>query len=258
MSGISVSHFVFVAALAGVAACSGPKAEPAANKTVSGADAPVAAINADAPANPVAAALPAAETADGKERFYGKERFTLVMTHSGSQTGTTTTHVRDWGRLRAEINDHSLSVAGMVQPTRNRIVFEGARATTIDAASNAATALDNPFYDQVVAAMRGRTGVEFGEQIMAQLGGRATGEKGSFAGEPCDYWEIAAVGSRSCVTPWGATLHLKTSFGGITLEQTATDLRVGDGGPDTAFAFDAASVTEAPDLTDLMSKLNRN
>jgi hypothetical protein len=45
----------------------------------------------------------AAAQADGGERYYGQERFTIVMAHSGRQTGTTTTHVRDWGRNRAEI-----------------------------------------------------------------------------------------------------------------------------------------------------------
>jgi hypothetical protein len=106
--------------------------------------------------------------------------------------------------------------------------------------------------------MRGRTGVEFGKEIMTRAGGRPTGEKGSFAGQACDYWEIASLGSRSCVTPWGATLHVKTTFAGVATEQTATAVRLGDGGPDEAFAYDKSKVTEGPNLADILGKLNKN
>lgn len=187
-----------------------------------------------------------------EERFYGQERFTIVMTHSGRQTGTTTMHVRDWGRRRAELNDTSISVAGYTQRVRNRVVYEGARVITVNLDNNTATAITNPLYDQVVAGMRGRTGVEFGREIMTQMGGRPTGERGSFAGHACEYWEAPSLGARTCVTQWGATLHLVSALGGVSVEQTATEVRVGDGGPDAAFAYDAASVTEGPNLGDIM------
>lgn len=196
--------------------------------------------------------------AGGGERFYGQERFTVVTRHSGRQTGTTTIHVRDWGRRWVEVNDTNLSASGINVPTRNRVIHEGARTITIDAASGRATAITNPLYDQVVDAMRGRSGVEFGQQIMTQMGGRETGESGAFAGHDCRYWEIASLGSRSCVTPWGATLHLTSALGGISLEQTAQEVRIGDGGPDEAFSYDPASVTEGPDVGDLMQQMRRN
>jgi len=200
----------------------------------------------------------AGAAASADERFYGQERFTVVMSHTGRQTGTTTTHVRDWGRSRAELADTTISVAGMTQRTHNRVVYEGARVITINLDTNAATAITNPLYDQVIAGMRGRTGVEFGQEIMTQMGGRPTGERGAFAGHDCDYWELPSLGARTCVTPWGATLHLVSSFGGISLEQTATEVRIGDGGPDEAFAYDAAAVTEGPDLGAMMEKMKGN
>lgn len=226
--------FVFALALAAIA-CSPPAGETSGDPSAS----------------------PSAAAADG-ERFYGQERFSIVMSHTGRQTGTTTTHVREWGRRRAEINDTSISVAGFTQQTRNRVIYEGPRVTTVDTATGAASAITNPLYDQVVAAMRGSDGVEFGQAIMTQMGARATGENGVFAGHECAYWEIPGLGTRTCVTPWGATLHLVTGMGGITIEQTATEVRIGDGGPDEAFAYDAASVTEGPDLGQLMDKMKGN
>jgi hypothetical protein len=200
------------------------------------------------------AAVAAATSADGGERFYGQEKFTIVTRHSGAQTGTTTTHVRDWGRQWVEVNDTAITVMGVSTSTRNRVVHDGARVITIDANGNA-TAITNPLYDQVVAAMRGRSGVEFGKEIMTRMGGKPTGETGSFVGQACDYWELTQLGAKSCVAPWGATLHLKTALAGIAMEQTATEVRLGDGGPDAAFAYDASKVTEGPDLGDAMGKL---
>jgi len=223
--------------LAALAACSQPQG---AEKAADGA--------AQAPA-----ALAAAS--GGDERFFGREAFTLVYRHSGSQSGTSTTHVREYGRKRVEINDTALSVAGMTHRTRTRVIYEGPRVITVDAQANTATAITNPLYEQVVAAMRGRSGVEFGEQIMTQMGGRKTGESGVFVGQSCEYWEIAQLGSRSCVTPWGATLHLRSSLGGVLLEQTATDVRLGDGGPDAAFAYDPAQITEGPNVGAIMNRL---
>lgn len=205
-----------------------------------------------------AAAEAEGAAASGAERFYGQESFTIVMAHTGRQLGTTTTHVRDWGRRRVELNDTTLSVSGITARTNNRVIYDGARVITIEAGANAGTAITNPLYGQVVEAMRGRSGVEFGQQIMTQMGGRSTGESGSFAGHACDYWENASLGSRSCVTPWGATLHLRSNIGGITIEQTATEVRLGDGGPDRAFAYDAASITEGPNLGDIMGKMKGN
>lgn len=204
------------------------------------------------------ATLSGPAAAAGDERFYGQEKFTIVMEHSGRQTGTTTIHVRDFGRRRVEINETTMSIAGVKQKTSNRVVSEGARVTTIDSKTKSGTYTTNPLYDEIVARMRGRTGAEFGKEIMTRSGGRLTGEKASFDGQACDYWEIASLGSLSCVTPWGATLHIKTNLAGIAVEQTATAVRLGDGGPDEAFAYDKSKVTEGPNIADIMGKLNKN
>lgn len=95
-------------------------------------------------------------------------------------------------------------------------------------------------------------------EIMTQMGGRATGENGNFAGHACAYWEIDQLGSSSCVTPWGATLHNRTSLAGVTIERTVTEVRMGDGGPDFAFAYDAARATQAPNLDDIRAKMRGN
>lgn len=95
--------------------------------------------------------------------------------------------MRAFGRTRAEVNETILAVAGIKQKTSNRVIYEGARVTTIDTKTSAGTSSINPLYDEVVTGMRGRTGVEYGKEIMTRVGGRPTGDKGSFAGHACDY-----------------------------------------------------------------------
>ena len=75
-----------------IAACSpaAPSADTAA--------APTAAAESAAASTPA----PAAPAADGKERFYGREVFTITHELSGSEKGSVTEHVRDWGRTRVE------------------------------------------------------------------------------------------------------------------------------------------------------------
>lgn len=191
----------------------------------------------------------------GDERFYGRERFTLVGTQTGAESGAFTEHVRAWGRQRAEIKNTTLSMMGVTQRTNQRVVYTGAEVATINLDTGAVSIITNPLYDQIVDAMRGREGVEFGREIMTQMGGRATGERGAFAGHDCEYWEMAQLSSRSCVTPWGATLHNRTAIAGVTIERTVTEVRLNDGGPDAAFAFDRSAATQAPNLQDIMGKM---
>lgn len=200
-----------------------------------------------------------AESADtdngGGERFFGRERFTLVGTQSGTESGSFTEYVRDWGRTRAEIKNTTIAVMGITRRTNARVVYSGPEIATIDLDTGAVTLATNPMYSQVVEAMRGRDGIEFGQEIMTQMGGRATGETGSYAGHQCAVWEVAQLGSRSCVTDWGATLHNSTTFGGVTMERTVTEVRMNDGGPDDAFQYDASAATRAPSLEDIRAKM---
>lgn len=197
-----------------------------------------------------------APEADGKERFYGKRAFTIVSTQTGAEEGDVTEHVRDWGRLRAEVKDTSISIAGFTQATNQRIIYDGADITTVDETSGAVTTATNPIYNAMVARMKGKSGVEFGKEMMTQMGGRVTDEKAKFAGHDCTYWELPSLGGKACVTDWGGTLHTVVAMAGVSMEKTATQVRMGDGGPDSVYQFDASKAQEAPNLEDIMKQLN--
>lgn len=198
-----------------------------------------------------------APEADGTERFYGKKTFTIVSRQTGVEEGNVTEHVREWGRLRAEIKNTTMSVAGFTQDTKQRGIYEGAKIVTVDEITGGTTTTTNPLYDGIVARMKGKTGVDFGKEMMAQMGGVETEETGSFDGHDCHYWEIASLNSKTCVTDWGGTLHSVVNMGGMSFEKTATEVRMNDGGPDAAFAYDASKATEAPNLQDIMKQMQQ-
>jgi hypothetical protein len=198
---------------------------------------------------------PDAPPADGTERFYGKKAFTIVSKQSGMETGDIVEHVRDWGRRSAQIKTTSIAMGGFTQTTNQRVIQDGADIITVDDAAGTVTATKNPMYDSVVAAMKGKSGVAFGKEIMTRMGGRETGEKGYFAGYDCTYWELASVGTRTCVTDWGGTLHTLMNMAGMTVEKTAVEVRLGDGGPDDAFAYDASKAVAAPDISEIMKQM---
>lgn len=189
------------------------------------------------------------------DRFYGRETFTIEYEQSGAEAGTVTEHVRDWGRRRVEIVKTTIRVSTVTINKDTRAVFDGANVATVDNATGGVTTTTNPLYDDVVTAMRGRSGVEFGEELMTRMGGKKTGEKGSFAGHECEYWEVASLKTKSCVTPWGATLHISSSLVQVGFERKATAVRIGDGGPDAAFAYDASKAKATPNIEELMRQI---
>ncbi|MBI3437781.1 MAG: hypothetical protein HY054_03860 [Proteobacteria bacterium] len=175
-------------------------------------------------------------------RHYDRESFTVVMTHRGVVTGTTTTYVRNWGRQQAVINDTVAAVGDTPWRTQNRIVSDGLHIITIEA-NGSITGTTISYDDRTLSERRGRSLMEYYEFVMNRSGARRTGEAGSFAGQACDYWEMPSVGARWCVTSWGLDLYRTNTMANVD-EETATEVLIGDGGPDSAFAYDPSRVTE--------------
>lgn len=181
---------------------------------------------------------------DADFHLYDRERFTVVTTHTGAVTGTTTTYVRDWGRRAAILTDTTLTIGGVARRTHNRIVIDGPRMITIED-TGAATAMPLSDYASVRAQFRGVSAHDRIARQFAEGGIRRTGETGVFAGEPCEYWATSPeFGQRTCMTSWGFGLYDGNTVANVH-EERATQVIIGDGGPDSAFEYDALHVTEA-------------
>jgi hypothetical protein len=202
---------------------------------------------------PVSAPAPSAAEAvapvlSPDERLFGVERFTIAYDQTGHDQGAVVEHVRDWGRARAEIKDTTLSIGGISHRSRIRVVHARAEIASVNVVSGDVTLATDPDYDDLVAAEGAREAVAVGAAIMTRMGGRQTADTATFAGHECAYWELPQLGSRACVTPWGATLHNTAALGGLRVERVATAVRIGDGGPDDAFTYDDARAMRAPEI----------
>lgn len=198
---------------------------------LSACDSEPAAPDPAAPA--VAAASETTPAGDTARKFFGREAFTIVMEQSGREVGTVTMHYRDWGRRSAEVIRVRNEATGRLTDTRS--FTDGAVSVTIDNVTGEVSVYENPYYEEPGAETVARAPDAFGASAMAEMGAEKIGESASFAGEPCDYWQV--MGTRKCVSPWGPTLHSVLSMDDIAAERTAIEVRVGDGGPDSAFVY---------------------
>lgn len=192
-------------------------------------------------------------------RLHPIEAFTVVYEFEGMQSGTSTQHNRDWGHLRAEIQDTAMTMMGTTVNTKQRIVVRDDEIITIDLKKNTATKTKNPMYAGIVADVekRGEGGEDLGKRMLRGMGGEPTGETGNYVGEPCEWWRVQQVGQRMCITADAITLRMEMNLGGMSLTQTATSVRRGDGGPDDAFDTSGVSIEDtpaAPDLSEILGE----
>jgi len=180
------------------------------------------------------------------KRFFGRETYTIRYAQTGVEAGEIVEHVREWGSRRAELTKTTMQIAGVSVAKDQRLITDGEFVVLVDNVAGAVTRMPNPLYSAVIEAMDGRDAKEFGEAIMQRLGGVKTGEEGMYAGHVCEFWAIQQLKTRACVAPWGATLYTATAMPPITFERTAVEVRMNDGGPDEAFAYDASKIEDLP------------
>lgn len=176
------------------------------------------------------------------QKFYGRETFTIVLEQTGREVGTITQHFREWGRRSAEIIKLTNTETGKVTDTRSFI--NGAASVTIDNLTGEVVVTENPFYNEAAAEASTSADDEFGPIAMKRMSAEATGESATIAGERCDYWML--MGAKKCVAAWGPTLQSTMPIGDTVADRTAVEVRVGDGGPDSAFVYEPPAATSAP------------
>lgn len=176
------------------------------------------------------------------QKFYGRETFTIVLEQTGREVGTITQHFREWGRRSAEIIKLTNTETGKVTDTRSFI--NGAASVTIDNLTGEVVVTENPFYNEAAAEASTSADDAFGPIAMKRMNAEATGESATIAGERCDYWML--MGAKKCVAAWGPTLQSTMEIGDSVADRTAVEVRVGDGGPDSAFVYEPPAATPAP------------
>jgi len=185
------------------------------------------------------AAAPAA--ADPRVQLTTVEKGTVIHKLSGVQEGTVTEHWKDFGRARVEITDAHVKMLGVAVDTHQKSIIEGDLITTVDLDRNTVTQSRNPLYQAVVGHMDAKDAAASGTDLYRSMGGRETGETGTYAGETCRVWTIEEAGTRICVTDDGIVLMSQTDLGGKQVIRTAVEVHRGDPGPPDAYEVGIAA-----------------
>ncbi len=182
-------------------------------------------------------------------RWYGVEEGTVVREVSGGQQGHITEHWKQWGQVRVEIQDLTITMFGMNRQVRQTSIVEGANVTTIDYVSGRVSQARNPLLDGLNQG-ESKDGVATGEAMYRAMGGEQTDEMGEYANELCRIWRMSSMGQTSCVTKDGISVYDKVDAMGMSSTRVATRVERGNPGPASAYLVpdDLAPAEQVPGL----------
>ncbi len=168
-----------------------------------------------------------AAVAFAADKLVNIKKVTIKYKHEGAASGWSETCMSNWGNLVVERREITMKVMGIENKESKKVITKGPDIITIDYLTNKATKTRNPMYDSMKKQVSKKGGVKTGEDVMKAMGGQKTNRTGRFAGYPCTYWTL--MGSESCVSKEGLTLHVKAGAMGINNIQTAVEVKKGKG-----------------------------
>lgn len=169
------------------------------------------------------------------------------------QSGSLVRCHRAHGHEQYEIQKVEISISGFKQKTNQHAITIGDTIYAINLDTMQGTKTKNPMYEQIVSSMQNTSAEEMGQRFISAMGFRATGKTKSVAGETCEVYKSAQLGT-ACIMPNG--LMLETSVMGMV--QTATGVTIGDGGDDANYKLhETVPITDGPDLSNILKGLQK-
>lgn len=205
-------------------------------------------------------ALLGLNAAQAAPKLHPVKAYTIVYALEGAQAGTITQHSRDYGNQTAEISQVEIRVAGRVFPDHKQVIADGEWLTTVDLGKKTATRVPRPKLEDLNPKLKDRDPQEVAREMFQAMGANPTGKKLQYAGESCELWtQTQGLAITFCITSDGLSLYSQASVGGMTATRTtrtATTLKRGDGGPDSAYKVPAGiSVSEGINPMDALKNL---
>ena len=174
-------------------------------------------------------------------RLFGHENFTVVYSVVENPSVSKTEHVRNWGYRRSEI---------LLGGSRVHMVYENGRVWVSSSDFPGVFVKNDEVTASLVANMDDQPELSIGHRRMLLSGLSPTGRTGEFAGHVCRYYrspdDFSSGTVEACATDWGAMLYSKVEpaqYEAMTI--VASEVRIGDAGPDEAFAIDKVNAREA-------------
>jgi hypothetical protein len=154
---------------------------------------------------------------------------------------------RAFGWEQYEVQDFSISMAGITQTQRMHSITVGDTIYNINTANMTATKTTNPFFAPVAQAVSRSSPEEMGQNIMQAMGFRATGQIRTIAGHECEM-QVSPIIGTACMTADAVILEQEL----MGLKMTATRVEIDQGGGEDAMytLYKALPVSAGPDLSD--------
>ena len=158
--------------------------------------------------------------------------------------GTTLRCHRKYGFEQFEIQDVEMGIGNIKQKQKQHTITIGDTVYAVDKAAMTGTKTQNPMYQTLVEAMKGRSPEEFGRAFMLSMGFAPTGERKSIAGHECEVFSSAGLGG-ACISPDGLTLEQDA----LGSKMVAVEIDF-DGGSDENYRlYEQVEIREGPDLS---------
>lgn len=191
------------------------------------------------------------DTALGQQKFHELESYSVKYMLEGGTEGIKNHYSRNWGNTicMIEVSETEMPGGSLIKKNEKVItrVQDGEQwIYTINLDTNTGTRMKNPVYKSLVEQMEGNSPREFSEQFIKQMGGKVVGED-TVLGEKCTEWDIMGV-SRVCVTEDLITLKTSAKMSGVSLSETAIEVKRNEPGPAEACEIGDAKITDLGEI----------
>lgn len=191
-----------------------------------------------------------------EQKLHPLETYTVKYKIEGNAKGEKTQYSKDWGRTLCwkEVSEATMPGVGTVKKNEQIVttIKDGEQwIYTVNLGDNTGTKIKNPMFSEIYASMVGKDPKEFSEKFMTDMGGKIVGEK-VVNGEKCKLWEIGG-GAKACVTDDLITVESSVDMAGISVKETAIEVKRNSPEPDNICDLGSAKIVE----TDIKEKMQK-
>ncbi|MBA5869117.1 MAG: hypothetical protein GDA68_03790 [Nitrospira sp. CR2.1] len=168
--------------------------------------------------------------ADGSGmKFYKVPEGQITYQLAGTQAGTETFSFTEYGNKTRRETHTSMEMMGISQRTDSVILTDGPWMYTLDPDKNQAIKRKNPMFGSF-AEQSDLDRFKTGEDVMKALGGTKMGRDVVLVHGhryDCDRWKLEQLMTTTCVTSDGIALWTKSGMANMSMQQTATAIKLG-------------------------------
>ena len=191
-----------------------------------------------------------------EQKLHPLETYTVKYKIEGNAKGEKTQYSKDWGRTLCwkEVSEATMPGVGTVKKNEQIVttIKDGEQwIYSINLDDNSGTKIKNPMFEEVSADMKGKDPKEFSEKFMTDMGGKVVGEK-VVNGEKCKIWDISG-GAKACITEDLIMVESSVDLGGISVKETAVEVKRNSAEPDNICDLGNAKIVET-NIKEMMQK----